>query len=411
MSIVLIIFLVVYLGMILGHLPWLRVDRASIALGGAIALLATSLLTEAQAIASVDFGTIGMLFGLMLISIQLEMAGVYGYLSAFITRIRTEPPILLALLIVLVGTLSAFLTNDVVAVAVTPVVLSICLHRGMNPVPFLLAIAFAANAGAVATIIGSPQNILIAERLDLSFVGYLGYAAIPAVLSLGVIWLVLIAVYRERWQLATPGGAPPQAPLEPAASAPPLDHWEAFKGFLILCLVLYAFIFTDWTRGLVAASAGAVMLFNARFASRSMLERVDWDLLILFVGLFIVNGAMQDTGMPQRLVDDLSSAGFNLQDSDVLFVVSAILSDITSNIPTVMLLLPYASEPEAGPLMALASGLFSNLIVIGSLANIIVVDAVNRHGLKITFWEFAKAGVPVALISLLIAWVWVRFLM
>ena len=104
MSIVLIIFLVVYLGMILGHLPWLKVDRASIALGGAIALLATSLLTEAQAIASVDFGTIGMLFGLMLISIQFEMAGVYGYLSALITRVRTEPPILLALLIVLVGT-------------------------------------------------------------------------------------------------------------------------------------------------------------------------------------------------------------------------------------------------------------------------------------------------------------------
>ncbi|NCA89219.1 MAG: citrate transporter [Gammaproteobacteria bacterium] len=410
MSIVLIIFLVVYLGMILGHLPWLKVDRASIALGGAIALLATSLLTEAQAIASVDFGTIGMLFGLMLISIQFEMAGVYGYLSALITRVRTEPPILLALLIVLVGTLSAFLTNDVVAVAVTPVVLSICLHRGLNPVPFLLAIAFAANAGAVATIIGSPQNMLIAERLDLSFVGYLGYAAIPAVLSLGVIWLVLIAVYRARWQLATPGGAP-HAPLEPAASAPPLDHWEALKGFLILCLVLYAFIFTDWSRGLVAASAGAVMLFNARFASRGMLERVDWDLLILFVGLFIVNGAMQDTGMPQRLVDDLRAAGFNLQHSDVLFVVTAILSDITSNVPTVMLLLPYASDPEAGPLMALASGLFSNLIVIGSLANIIVVDAVNRHGLKITFWEFAKAGVPVALISLLIAWVWVRFLM
>lgn len=410
MSFVLIVFLVVYLGMILGHLPWLRVDRASVALGGAIALLATSRMTEAQAIASVDFGTIGMLFGLMLISIQLEMAGVYGYLSAVITRIRTAPPILLALLIVLVGTLSAFLTNDVVAVAVTPVVLSICLNRRMNPVPFLLAIAFAANAGAVATIIGSPQNMLIAERLDLSFVSYMGYAAVPAVLSLGVVWLVLVAIYRARWQLATPSGTNSVA-LAAAASEPPLDRWETLKGFLVLCLVLYAFIFTDWTRGMVAASAGAVMLFNARFASRSMLERVDWDLLILFVGLFIVNGALQDTGMPQQIVNDLRAAGFNLQHSDVLFVVSAVLSDIASNVPTVMLLLPYASDPEAGPLMALATGLFSNLIVIGSLANIIVVDAVNRHGLKISFWEFAKAGAPVALISLLIAWVWVRFLM
>ena len=225
--------------------------------------------------------------------------------------------------------------------------------------------------------------------------------------SSGSSWL---RFYRGRWQLDATGVAN-GAPWGRPPATPPLDRWETFKGFLVLCLVLYAFIFTDWTRGLVAASAGAVMLFNARFASRSMLERVDWDLLILFVGLFMVNGAMQDTGMPQRLVDDLRAAGFNLQHSDVLFVVSAILSDIASNVPTVMLLLPYASDPEAGPLMALATGLFSNLIVIGSLANIIVVDAANRRGLKISFWEFAKAGVPVALISLLIAWVWVRYLM
>ena len=135
--------------------------------------------------------------------------------------------------------------------------------------------------------------------------------------------------------------------LGAAASAPPLDRWETLKGFLVLCLILYAFIFTDWTRGLVAASAGAVMLFNARFASRGMLERVDWDLLILFVGLFMVNGAMQDTGMPQRLVDDLRAAGFDLQHSDVLFVASAILSDIASNVPTVMLLL-YLRRWSAG---------------------------------------------------------------
>jgi len=410
MSIVLIIFVVVYLGMMLGHLPWLKVDRAAIALGGAIALLAAAELTEAQAVASVDFGTIGMLFGLMLLSIQFELSGLYGAVSARVGAVQTRPAILLALLIGLVGVMSALLTNDVVAVAMTPVVLSICLRRGLNPVPFLLAIAFAANAGSVATLIGSPQNMLIGERLQLSFVHYMAYAAVPALLSLGVVWLALMLFYRAHWQLQRPDAADRSA-HSAGAAAPPFDRWETIKGLLVLGFVLYAFIFTEWSRGLVAASAGAFMLFNARFMSRSMLHRMDWGLLILFVGLFIVNGAFQNTGMPQQLVGDLKAAGFNLQHSDVLFVLSAVLSDITSNVPTVMLLLPYANDPEAGPLMALASGLSSNLIVIGSLANIIVVDAANARGLNISFWEFAKVGLPVALSTLLIAWVWVRYLM
>jgi len=410
MSIVLITFVVVYLGMMLGHLPWLKVDRAAIALGGAIVLLAAAELTEAQAVASVDFGTIGMLFGLMLLSIQFEMSGLYGAVSARVGAVQTRPSILLALLIGVVGVMSALLTNDVVAVAMTPVVLSICLRRGLNPVPFLLAIAFAANAGSVATLIGSPQNMLIGERLQLSFVHYMAYAAVPALLSLGVVWLALMVFYRAHWQLQRPAAADRSTPSASAA-APPFDRWETIKGLLVLSFVLYAFIFTEWSRGLVAASAGAFMLFNARFMSRSMLHRMDWGLLILFVGLFMVNGAFQNTGIPQQLVGDLKAAGFNLQHSDVLFVLSAVLSDITSNVPTVMLLLPYANDPEAGPLMALASGLSSNLIVIGSLANIIVVDAANAKGLNISFWEFAKVGVPVALSTLLIAWVWVSYLM
>ncbi len=410
MSMVLIVFIVVYLGMMLGHLPWLKVDRASIALGGAVALLAGSRLTEPQALASIDFSTIGMLFGLMLISIQFEMSGLYAAVSAAVARVRTPPPMLLALLIALAGVMSAFLTNDVVAVAMTPVVLAISLSRGLNPVPFLLAIAFATNAGSVATIIGSPQNMLIGEQLHLSFVGFMAYTAVPALLSLAVVWLALMFFYRDRWRLersAAPLGVTPAA----TPDAPQFDRWETGKGVLVLGFVLYAFIFTDWSRGLVATSAGAFMLFNARFMSRSMLHRMDWGLLILFVGLFIVNGAFQDTGMPQQLVADLKTAGFDLQHSGVLFAASAILSDITSNVPTVMLLLPYATDPAAGPLMALASGLSSNLIVIGSLANIIVVDAANAKGLNISFWEFAKVGVPIALTTLVIAWVWVRYLM
>lgn len=407
MSITLIVFLLVYLGMILGGLPGLKMDRASVALGGAVALLAAGELDQAAALASIDFGTLGMLFGLMLISVQLEVAGLYAAISGMVARLHVSPPILLALLTALVGMLSAFLTNDVVAVAMTPVVLAIALRRGMNPLPFLLTIALAANAGAVATIIGSPQNMLIAQRLNLSFGGYLVYALVPALLALVVVWAVLALTYRSRWMLDQGDAPKPDAVPEPT-----LDKWETIKGLLVLGFILYAFVFTEWDRGMVATVAGVLMLFNARFMSRTMLERVDWDLLILFVGLFVVNGAFEKVGLATQLVAWLGGVGIDLHDADVLFAVTAVLSDITSNVPTVMLLLPFAGhDPLAAPLMALASGLASNLIIIGSLANIIVVDAAAAKGFKISFGDFAKIGVPVSVVTLAIAYLWVTLVL
>jgi Na+/H+ antiporter NhaD/arsenite permease-like protein len=159
---------------------------------------------------------------------------------------------------------------------------------------------------------------------------------------------------------------------------------------------------------MVATVAGVLMLFNARFVSRTMLERVDWDLLILFVGLFIVNGAFAKAGFATQLVTWLAGMGIDLHDGDVLFVISAVMSDITSNVPTVMLLLPFAGhDPLSGPLMALASGLASNLIIIGSLANIIVVDAAAAKGFRISFGDFAKIGIPVSVATLAIGYLWV----
>jgi Na+/H+ antiporter NhaD/arsenite permease-like protein len=225
LSVTLIVFLVVYLGMILGRLPGLKVDRASVALGGAVALLAAGELDQAAALASIDFGTLGMLFGLMLISVQLQIAGLYAAIAGIVARLHASPALLLALLTALVGLLSAFLTNDVVAVAMTPVLLAIALSRGLNPLPFLLAIALASNAGAVATIIGSPQNMLIAQHLNLGFADYLVYALVPALLALAVIWTVLALAYRGRWMLDRDA-----APKVDSSPEPPLDFWEPRHG-------------------------------------------------------------------------------------------------------------------------------------------------------------------------------------
>ncbi len=403
MSITLIVFLLVYLGMILGGLPGLKMDRAAVALGGAVVLLAAGELDQTAALASIDFGTLGMLFGLMLISVQLQIAGLYAAIAGVVARLQASPALLLALLIALVGLLSAFLTNDVVAVAMTPVLLAIALRRGVNPLPFLLAIALAANAGSVATIIGSPQNMLIAQHLKLSFGGYLVYALAPALLALVVVWAVLALAYRGRWMPDRD-----ETPQVEALPDPSFDSWETIKGLSVLAFILYAFVFTGWDRGMVATIAGVLMLFNARFMSRAMLEKVDWDLLILFVGLFIVNGAFAKAGLSTQLVVWLRGMGIDLHDPNVLFAVTAALSDIISNVPTVMLLLPFAGDnPLSGPLMALASGLASNLIIIGSLANIIVVDAAGAKGFKISFWSFAKVGLPVSALTLAIAYLWV----
>lgn len=402
MTFVLIVFAIVYLGMMMGSLPGLRVDRASIALLGAIALLASGEVDEAAALASIDFGTIGLLFGLMIVSANFNLAGLYSALDDKIRTLKLGPQAFLGLVILTTGTMSAFLTNDVIAVALAPVLLQACVVRQLNPVPFLLALAFSANAGSIATIIGSPQNMLIGEHFNLSFATFMGYTALPALVSLVVIWGVLVLQYRDKWS------GTGQAEGDETEPKVPLDGWEATKGGIVTVAIIIIFLFAPWPRSLVALTAGGLLLANAHFRSRAMLDRVDWQLLILFIGLFIVNGALQATHLPAEWITMLRAEGVNLQSPPWIFAATVILSDIVSNVPSVMLLLPFATEAASAPVMAIASGLSSNLIVIGSLASIIVVDAAARRGITISSMQFMRSGVPVTLLSLALSalWLW-----
>lgn len=403
MSIVVVVFVVVYIGMMLGSLPGLKLDRSAIALIGAIALLATGEITRQQAGASINFSTITMLFGLMIVSANFDLAGLYSVLADRVGTVAIGPRAFLALVIVLSGVMSALLTNDVVAVALAPMLLGLCLKRGLNPLPFLLALACSANAGSIATIIGSPQNILIAQHFKLSFVGFMGYTAVPAIASLALVWAIIAWQYRHAWQLTAEVKAK-------SLKHRKFDSWEAIKGAAVTLVLIALFVFTDWPRDLVALGAGGLLLANAHFSSHKMLHRVDWQLLILFIGLFVVNGALQQTHLPQAWIADLKAGGFDLTHPATIYIVTAVLSDVVSNVPSIMLLLPFAGEPSLGPVMAVASGLSSNLIVIGSLASIIVVDQAARRGLRISFWDFARTGIPVTLSTMLLAagWLWIR---
>ncbi|MCX5754051.1 MAG: SLC13 family permease, partial [Candidatus Krumholzibacteria bacterium] len=200
-AVVLAVFGFVYAGMILGRIPGLALDRTGVALLGAIVLVTFGRVTVPELSTVVDVPTIALLFGLMVVSAQFRMSGFYSRLVRRIAGVEASPPVLLALLVIIIGALSALLANDIVCLAVAPVLVEGCARRGLNPKPYLLALACAANVGSAATLIGNPQNMLIGQVLRLSFGRYLLDAGVPALLGLFVVWGVICLLQKGRWEM------------------------------------------------------------------------------------------------------------------------------------------------------------------------------------------------------------------
>ena len=398
---VLIVFLVVYLGMFLGELPFLQIDRTGIALLGAIALVALGEVSPERAAQSVHLPTILLLFSFMVLSAQMRLGGFYARVTRRIAASPVGPPALLALLIACVAALSAVFSNDIVCLAMAPVLADACLARRLNPVPYLLALACAANVGSAATLIGNPQNMLIGETLHLSFAGYAREAAVPVALGLAATWAIIAFLSRGRWTL---DAAPPPRREEDAPAAD--DAWQTAKGLLVAGALLAAFLFTAVPREVAALTGAGLLLLSRRLHSGKTLGLVDWELLVLFIGLFVVNHAFQETGLAARALAALAGAGLPLSSPAPLFGAAFVASNLVSNVPAVMLLLPAATEPWSGPLLALVSTLAGNLLIVGSIANIIVVDCAARRGIRIDWRMHARVGVPVTLATLAMAAAW-----
>jgi Na+/H+ antiporter NhaD/arsenite permease-like protein len=396
---VMIVFIVVYLGLALGGMPGLALDRTGVALLGAIALLATNQVTTPDLWQAVDLPTIALLFGLMVVSAQFRLGGFYTHLVRRWAEVDIRPGLLLAGIIGLVGVLSALLANDIVCLAVAPVLVEGCSRRSLNPKPFLLALACSANVGSAATLIGNPQNMLIGQVLDLSFSGYLWEALPPSLVGLAVVWLVVFALYKKAWTADTP---------VPKLTAPPFSLWQTSKGLVVLALLVIIFLFAPWPREITALVAGGLLLCSRHMRTREMLGLVDWQLLLLFTCLFIVNYALRNSGRLDQAVQWLAGTGLVLEKPVWLFVLTVPLSNIVSNVPAVMLLLPYATHPLAGPVLALSSTLAGNLLIVGSIANIIVVDQAAHMGVRITWRDHALVGLPVTVVTLALAgaWLW-----
>lgn len=275
--------------------------------------------------------------------------------------------------------------------------------------PFLLALACAANIGSAATLIGNPQNMLIGEKLQLSFSGYLTEATLPVLLGLLLTWAFIAWYVRGNWQSGAVAAASTSGD-ERRSEAETFDRWQTVKGLAVAAVIFICFLFAPWPREVVALTAAGVLMLSRKLHSQHMLGLVDYELLVLFMGLFVVNHAFQSTGIPATLVADLATAGIDLHRPEVLFPVTFVLSNIVSNVPAVMLLLPVATHDLSGPLLALGSTLAGNLFIVGSIANIIVVDAAQRRGIPIDWKRHARVGVPVTLVTFAVAavYLWVR---
>ena len=412
MNITLFLFLMVYLAMGLGKLPGFKVDRTGAAMIGAMTMMAVGSISAKAAWIAVDYRTIGMLFGLMVVSGSFAESGFYDWTARKVATLSVGPITLLAVFVAVSGCLSALLTNDVVVVAMTPLLVSVTLARGLNPIPFLLAFCFAANTGSAGTLIGSPQNMIAAQELGISFTGFLSVAGIPALLSLPIVWGIIAWMYRGKWTLEHAEVSGKQPIEQPVAT--PLDIHGTCKATFITIAVITAFVMDIWPKELVALSAAALLLLNRKISSKDVLRRVDADLLLLISGLFIVNAALYNTGLPQKILHDLHQWGINLNHPMSLFLTSATLSNIIGNNPTVMLLVPFLSQVTnvnaIGAALALGTGFFSNLIIFGSLAGIIVVEQAARCGVKISFGAFSRVGAPVSIVCMLMAAGWIYLL-
>lgn len=398
---ILTVFALTYLGMALGRVPGLRLDRTGIALLGLVALLGGGAVDLEHAGAAINMPTLLLLFALMIVSSQFQEAGFYGAVAARVAAAKGHSERLLLITIVVAGGLSAILANDIVVFAMTPIVAEGIRRRGLDPRPFLLGLAGGANAGSAMTIIGNPQNILIGQVGGLDFWRFLLACGVPGLLSLGVVYWAIKMLWRKPLQ-AEPTAIVPQ-PL------PRPDPWQTGKGVAAV-IFLMALFATDLPREIGALIIAAFMLMSRRLTSRDMIGAVDWHLLVLFACLFVITDAFSGTSFAASGAEWLAESGWMPHRLSVMAPLMGIASNTIGNVPATMLILSVWPIAEPGPLygLALLSTLAGNLLLTGSLANIIVVERAARAGVRLSFLDFARAGIPMTLatMALAVAWLW-----
>jgi Na+/H+ antiporter NhaD/arsenite permease-like protein len=393
------IFLASYLVFAVGRLPGTLIDRPAMAVIGAVAMFALGVLSPDSAIASVDFATLVLLFAMMLIVASLHLAGFFDFVSRLVIA-HLKPQQLLPGVIFTSGILSAVLVNDVVCLFLAPLLLDICRRMKVDAVPYLLALATAANIGGVATITGNPQNMLIGSSSGIGYRDFLLHLGPIALIGLFLDW-ALLHWFAVRRHVAE---APEKQSYESA------DHRQEHPAWaLAITLGVLAGFLLGYPPPLVAAAGGALLLIRRTRQPREIYGDVDWSLLVLFLGLFLILGGAKQAGITEELLR--WAERLNLRNDAIFATVVVLLSNLVSNVPAVMLLrdlIPHFHDPHTSWLvLATSSTLAGNLTITGSVANIIVIEKA-RQVTKISFWDYMKIGIPVTLLTLLVGLLWLR---
>jgi Na+/H+ antiporter NhaD/arsenite permease-like protein len=387
-----LIFAGTYLVIAIGRLPGLRVDRTGAAIIGAALMIAFNVLTLEEAYAAIDYNTIILLFGMMIVVANLRLSGFFRVIGARVVEHAHRPILLLASIVFVSGIFSAFFVNDTMCLVLTPLVLEVTAAVRRNPVPFLLGVAMGANIGSVAAITGNPQNMMIGSFSGIPYAEFMAALAPVALIGLVLAVVVIAAIYWKEFRIEE------KVSIEhPRVRVNRVLLWKS----IVVALGMMVFFFLGWPVPKVAIVAGALLLLTRRVKPEKVYHDIDWSLMVLFIGLFIVVAGIEKTPLARDFYAWASHS--RLDRIWTLSALAALLSNLVSNVPAVLMfkpLIPHAADPKRAWLaLAMSSTLAGNLTVLGSVANLIVIHRA-RHQVRINFWEYLKAGAPLAILSI-----------
>ena len=377
------------------RLKVLPLNRPAAALLGAVLMVACGVMTPERVYRSVDYDTLVLLLGMMLISAYLFLAGFFDWAADWILRKAKTPQSLLLYLIGTSGILSALLVNDTVCLMLTPLVVAVMVRGKLPLAPYLLALAMSANVGSVATLVGNPQNMIIGHLSHIPFLRFSASLLPVALVGLAIQYAVLSFGFRKVLRTAV-------------IHRPETQPRKLDRRLLIMTIAVLALVFAGFMAGLnlpwTALAGGALVMVVARRDTHEVLKLVDWHLLVFFAALFVVVEGLNGTGLPDQAYGKLHGIFGTSADSQAWNFAwfSALGSNVFSNVPFVLVARKWIgnfAQPELmWKVMALATTLAGNLTILGSVANIIVVESARGQA-EVSFWDYAKFGIPVTVLT------------
>jgi Na+/H+ antiporter NhaD/arsenite permease-like protein len=393
-----------------------RVHRTAAALAGAVVLILTGVMSADKALSYIDFNTIGVLVGMMILVAVIRKSGMFEYIAVRSAKaVHGDPWKIMVAFVIITALLSSILDNVTTVLLVGPMTIAIARMLDVDPVPFLLTQILASNIGGTATLIGDPPNIMIGSAANLSFMDFLENTGICVVLVILALLLMMKIFYKDKVEAGTIDTKKVMA-LDPSKSIS--DRGLMKKAIIVMIFVIIGFIFHDKIgveSSVIALTAAAVMLIIGHQDVDEAISGVEWTTILFFMSLFVVVGGLTETGVIKSLANIVIDAtnGHPVATMLVLLWASALLSSFLDNIPFVATLIPLilamkADGIDVEPLwwaISLGACLGGNGTMIGASANVVLSDISTKHGYPITFKSYLKVGMPFMLVSIVISMV------